>query len=117
MRVGEQGGPARRSGAALVAVYCGVCATRIHDAGENYGSFQGTAELDGVHPGRIDDTCERCHDRLAAAVTRAANAISNRHRKAVDALRNEIQGQRDREEAAKREEADFRRAWQARQVR
>lgn len=95
-----------------MAVHCGVCAERLSDAMENYGSFRGTKDLDGVDPGKIHDTCERCDGALRIAVTKAANAISKKHRVRVDALRAEIQGFRDREEANRKKESDFRRDWE-----
>lgn len=98
-----------------MAVYCGICAERLYDATENYGSFRGTPELDGIYPGEIRDTCDQCCRALAEAVTRAANTISAKHRPAINKLRTEIQIQRDREEDHRKKEEEFRRAWELEQ--
>jgi hypothetical protein len=100
-----------------MAVFCGVCATQLYDATENYGSFSGTTELAGVTPGKINETCEQCHRVLAVAVTEAANAISAEHQPAIDSLRARILAEYDRRKAAKVEEAEFRRAWVEKRIR
>ena len=72
-----------------MAVYCGVCASRISSAFENGGSF---ASNDfGGWSARINDTCESCAAVLRAAVSNAARTILTHAavRRRVEELRKE----------------------------
>jgi hypothetical protein len=87
-----------------MAVFCGVCGTRLSNAAENGGSF-------AVHPsflgedGRISDSCEDCANLLKAATTAAANKIVLRVR-ARELARQE---RKEREQKAKDDKARKRR--------
>lgn len=105
-----------------MAVHCGVCGTRLSDAGENDGSFQigpgfnGWNVREGETHARIEDTCGSCAKALREAVTKTANEIAAKHRVSIDKLRNEIKAAREHTAKVKKEKADFEREWAARQA-
>jgi hypothetical protein len=103
-----------------MAVHCSVCGTRLYDATENDGSFSVTKDFtgwneDGLHPPRprIQDTCSSCAGVLREAVTRAANAIVEHHRPAVEKLRAEVRTQRERQAKFERDKIQFEHDWHA----
>lgn len=91
-----------------MAVHCGVCAKQIFSAAENEGSFpvapdfKGWDKRDGKP--RISDTCESCAPVLREAVATAANKIAKRNRGRVDALAQEVEAEKTRQEEARRKE-------------
>jgi ribosomal protein S27E len=72
-----------------MAVYCGVCATRLWDASENGGQFLTTdfGGWDERSRAVIRDTCEPCAAILAQAVGQAAKRICEEHSARVEELR------------------------------
>lgn len=96
-----------------MAVYCGVCAGRIGSAPDNGGSFQVTSEFQGWSS-RISDTCESCAKTLRAAVTKAANKLVAKHRRAVDALKREVEVDDAHQKRVAEERRAFEHEWAAR---
>lgn len=99
-----------------MAVYCGVCAGRVSCAWENGGSFQVTSEFLGWSP-KVSDTCESCARILSEAITKAANKIVLKNRKAVDALQKDVETENARAERVKKEKAEFEREWAERKAK
>ncbi|MFA4971527.1 MAG: hypothetical protein WC683_02860 [bacterium] len=100
-----------------MACYCGVCARRLSDATENYGSFQTSPNFEGwdIPETRkwpvINDTCEGCAKILRDAVTKAANEIVLKNLERVESLARTVAEDREKQKRAEREKAEFERAW------
>lgn len=99
-----------------MAVYCGVCASRISAAWENGGSFRTTSEFKGWS-NRINDTCESCARILSEAVTKAAMKLVAKNQRAINFLRQEHEDEEARQERLKNERAAFEREWTERKSR
>ena len=96
-----------------MAVYCGVCAGRLGSAPDNEGSFQVTSEFQGWSS-RISDTCESCAKALRVAVTKAANKLVTKHRRAVDALKREVEADAAHQKRVTEERRAFEQEWSER---
>lgn len=100
-----------------MAIYCGVCATRLYDGSENYGGFQVSPSFQGIYTSKyphINDACKSCHDILVDVITQAANKIVADNSDRVEARKNELQKHRDHEEKTRQEKLEFEQAWNAR---
>lgn len=104
-----------------MAVFCGVCASRIFSAPENEGGFQVSGDFGGWDKdksgySRISDTCEDCALVLRAAVASAARTIAAKHKKAIAALVAELEGYKRRAEEDARDKEAFECEWQKRRA-
>jgi hypothetical protein len=107
-----------------MAIYCGVCATRICSAPENGGSFRTGPDFRGWdivrlgHPtSRINDTCEACAERLKTAITEEAMRIARANQARVDAMRESVEEEiRTRNEREARRRA-FEAEWVERELK
>ncbi len=100
--------------------HCGVCACKLYDATENYGSFPVSVSFVGWNTtklgGRcvISDTCETCHKKLSEAVAKIANKISAKHADKVTAMSREMETYQEAEKRVKEEKVAFEKAWNKR---
>jgi flagellar motility protein MotE (MotC chaperone) len=110
----------------VMGVYCGVCATRLSDATENYGGFAvGPSFANGwdrhEHDGRatvaIAATCESCSRALQEAVAVAASKIAAKHAPGVKRLADAVAAERAREDQRRADRADFEEAWKKERAR
>lgn len=100
-----------------MAVYCGVCATRITSAPENEGPFQtagkdfGGWDIDERGRSKISDTCHRCAPVLRAAVEEAARSVTRSFRREIEERKQEVAGWKDRQERIEKVKNEFERDW------